>query len=530
MVKPTGSLIGLLVFYGMICVQNQSHAQTYNIGNSQVTYTDPERNNRPIPVELFYPATTAGFNVPLAEGEFPIIAFGHGFIMAYSAYQYLWEALVPEGYIMAFPTTEGSAIPAPDHLDFGLDLRFVIEKMRMEGVDPGSAFFGHIADSAAIMGHSMGGGASFLAAVDQIDISAMITFAAAETNPSAISAAAGISVPTLVFSGSDDCVAPPDQHQLPMYNNLGSSCRTFISITGGGHCYFADYNFNCSLGELFCNPAASITRQEQHDIVLDHLIPYLDFMLKGNIDSWVAFNQLLNNPSGITVQHQSAIGYYNIKALMEGPFDGIVMSNALNTIGLLPLSQPYQMAPWNYPGSEAVNSIPNSDVVDWILLEWRDASDAFYANSTTITGHKAAFLLKDGSIVDLDGVSPLRFDAFYQNMPFIVIYHRNHLPVMSAISPGFVDGIYNYDFTINATQAYGTEAQKLLPGGKFGLYAGDFNADGMISDADKNENWYFQAGIAGYLSTDANFDGEADNLDKNDQWMKNVGESNQVPQ
>ena len=520
----------LLLLISYVLVSASVPAQSWEIGNTPITFTDPNRNNRTIPTEIFYPANTSGTDVPPADGEFPVIAFGHGFIMVYSAYQYLWEALVPEGYIMAFPTTEGSAIPAPDHLEFGLDLKFLVDKIKSEGQNPASPFYGHVADSSAIMGHSMGGGASFLAVENTTDISAMITFAAAETNPSAIAAAQQVTIPTLVFSGSDDCVTPPDQHQVPMYNNLGADCKTFISITGGGHCYFANYNFNCSLGELFCNPAASITRQEQHSIVLAHLIPYLDFMLKGNISSWESFNNLLNNPNDITLQQTCNIGFYDVKVLLEGPNENTLMTNFLNISGSLPLIQPYSINPWNYNGPEAVTAIPNTAVVDWILLEFRDAPDAASAVPSTIIGHKAAFILQDGRVADINGVNPVRFDAGYQDLPFVVIYHRNHLAVMTANSPVETDGIYNYDFTVSADRAYGTDAQKLLPYGSYGLFAGDFNADGTINSDDRSLDWMGNAGTGGYLQTDGNLDGQTDHPDKNDAWLSNLGKSSQVPE
>ena len=98
--------------------------QPYQTGQTTITFTDPDRNNRSIPTQIFYPASTGGSNVPVAAGEFPVIAFGHGFVMVYSAYEYLWQALVPQGYILVLPTTEGGF--SPNHLALGLDLRFLV--------------------------------------------------------------------------------------------------------------------------------------------------------------------------------------------------------------------------------------------------------------------------------------------------------------------------------------------------------------------------------------------------------------------
>ena len=36
-----------------------------------------------------------------------------------------------------------------------------------------------------------------------------------------------------------------------------------------------------------------------------------------------------------------------LKVFLEGPFNGTEMSAALNSDGLIPLTQPYNIAPWN---------------------------------------------------------------------------------------------------------------------------------------------------------------------------------------
>ena len=93
------SLIAMLLWTNIV-------AQGYQIGKINTTFTDATRNNRQVPVAIYYPADVAGNAVPFAPGEFPVISFGHGFVMVHSAYQFLWEALVPSGYIVAFPLTE----------------------------------------------------------------------------------------------------------------------------------------------------------------------------------------------------------------------------------------------------------------------------------------------------------------------------------------------------------------------------------------------------------------------------------------
>ncbi|MDD3876347.1 MAG: T9SS type A sorting domain-containing protein [Bacteroidales bacterium] len=280
-------------------------AQPYQIGHRSTTYNDPFRN-RDIPAHIYYPSNTSGDNVAVANGSFPLLVFGHGFVMAYSAYKNFWDSLVPLGYIMIFPTTEGSLFPTPDHGEFGEDLNFLNIKMKSENTNTSSPFYQKISDKSAIMGHSMGGGASFLAAAYNTDINALITFAAANTNtnPSSIDVCPNISVPSLIFYGANDGVASPTSNQLPMYNALGSSCKTIIGINGGGHCYFANYNLNCYSGEIVTTPQPTISREEQHKVIFDFLTPYLNFILKDSFSSEQVFIDSLNNSSRITFQRQ----------------------------------------------------------------------------------------------------------------------------------------------------------------------------------------------------------------------------------
>ena len=267
-------------------------AQSFDVGHTSITFYDSSRN-RNIETEIYYPADNPGENVPIASGNFPVIVFGHGFLMSWESYENFWTELVPNGYVICFPTTEMTLTPS--HENFGLDLKFAATQMQNENNDNSSLFFNSLAPKTGLLGHSMGGGASFLAAENNSIISTLVTFAAAETNPSAIAASLNITVPTLIFSGDDDCVTPPDENQTLMYNELASNCKTHISIIDGGHCYFADDNFNCSLGESFCNPTLDITREEQQLITFNFLKLWLDYSLYDDLNSFNDFDDLLQS-------------------------------------------------------------------------------------------------------------------------------------------------------------------------------------------------------------------------------------------
>ncbi len=287
----------------LLLISVQISAQ--QIGHTTITFSDPARNYRQITTEVYYPATVAGDDTPLAEGVYPIITFGHGFVMTWSAYQNYWQSLVPEGYILAFPTTESSFIP--NHEDFGKDLKFIITAIQNNGVSTIIPATG-IAATSAIMGHSMGGGSAFLAAEYNTTITTMVSFAAANTNPSSIDASTHVSVPTLLFSGVNDCVTPPAEHQDIMYDSAAAAYKTQVNIIGGGHCFFANDNFNCSFGESVCSPDPTITREEQHDITNVFLQPWLAYYLKDECQAAQQFQDSLLTSARINYRQSLPIG------------------------------------------------------------------------------------------------------------------------------------------------------------------------------------------------------------------------------
>lgn len=298
----------------------------YAIGHRTITFNDPTRSGgfgsgggpgRQIQTEIYYPATSSGTNTPVAAGTFPVITIGHGFAMVWSAYQNLWEYFVPKGYIVALPRTEGSIIPAPSHQDFALDLRVVNERMQVEGQNPSSPFYQRVSSRSAIAGHSMGGGATILAAAGYTQVTCIVGFAPAETNPSAIQAAKQVTVPALIFSGAQDGVTPPPQHHQPIFDSLSSSCKTFISITGGAHCYFANPNTNCDFGESTSSTGISITRAQQQAITQSLLLEYLNAYLKDSC--YQRFIDSMQTKPGIMFIHLCSYTALNVTGLVSHP-------------------------------------------------------------------------------------------------------------------------------------------------------------------------------------------------------------------
>ncbi|MBN1340928.1 MAG: PKD domain-containing protein [Bacteroidales bacterium] len=220
----------------------------------------------------------------------------------------------------------------------------------------------------------------------------------------------------------------------------------------------------------------------------------------------------------------------DVKAFLEGPFNGSKMEATLNP-GNIPLSQPYNTAPWFYNGTEQVDSLPNDSVVDWLLVELRETSgSAATATGAAMIARTAVFITSDGTIIPSDNAERLFIDYQVTENLYLVIRHRNHAGVMSAVPLTETDGVFSYDFTTGSDQAYGgSNGHKQIAPGIWGLTGADGNADNQINNGDKIDVWINQAGGSGYLNGDFNMDIQVNNGDKVDIWIPNTGLGSQVP-
>ncbi|HRD40183.1 MAG TPA: hypothetical protein PLC65_16270, partial [Bacteroidia bacterium] len=88
-----------LLFVGLL------KAQTFPIGHMSINFKDASRtggyaiagginitgSGRDVGAEVYYPATVAGNNQPVANGVFPVVVIGHGFVMDWSSYDNIYN-------------------------------------------------------------------------------------------------------------------------------------------------------------------------------------------------------------------------------------------------------------------------------------------------------------------------------------------------------------------------------------------------------------------------------------------------------
>ncbi len=219
-----------------------------------------------------------------------------------------------------------------------------------------------------------------------------------------------------------------------------------------------------------------------------------------------------------------------VKVLLEGPYEAStgLQTDALRQNSELPLTEPYSAAGYtelvnanaqiSNPG-QLLAQTGNAAITDWILVELREALD-----STTVVARKAVLLQRDGWIVDTDGTGPVRLEGVPPGDYFVVIRHRNHLPIRSLLPYAVNRNTTNIDFTAGQN-AYGQAPQAVI-NSVYAMRSGDANQDGSINAVDLNSAWRIQNGQPFNYTTsnaDFNLDGTVNAVDLNLYWRVNNG-------
>ncbi|MBL0044573.1 MAG: PKD domain-containing protein [Flavobacteriales bacterium] len=169
-----------------------------------------------------------------------------------------------------------------------------------------------------------------------------------------------------------------------------------------------------------------------------------------------------------------------VKALLQGPYDSgtELMSDGLRAQSLIPLAEPYAALGYVFTDegvSRATTALAlattgNNALVDWMILEIRDASDP-----TRIRYSRPVLVQRDGDLVDYDGTSAPRVGVPAGNY-HVCVKHRNHLGVMTAAPFALNTGMAPLDLSLTATPTWGTAA-RAISGTKSLLWSGNGTND-----------------------------------------------------
>ncbi|NUN10961.1 MAG: T9SS type A sorting domain-containing protein [Ignavibacteriaceae bacterium] len=233
-----------------------------------------QREGRTLNCRVYYPAITEGSEAPIdsINGPYAVIAFGHGFFMQTSYYLSLFSHLASYGYVVIAPQ-----FPDTQHELLAYDLLYCLQYLKTLNAVPGSRYYGLIDTlSAGVSGHSMGGGASLIAAVIDSTIKVTAPLAAAETTPSVISRMDRIKAAVYLISAQNDGITPVSTVQSVMYQNA-APVKSLPVIKGGNHTKFMDVS-------LFdwTDPNGYSTRANQLRLTRRYLTSVFNLYLKND--------------------------------------------------------------------------------------------------------------------------------------------------------------------------------------------------------------------------------------------------------
>jgi dienelactone hydrolase len=164
------------------------------------------------------------------SGALSTIAVVPGFTARQSSINWLGPRLASWGFVVVtIDTNSTSDQPAARATQLQAALTQVVADSKVAG----SPFFGKV-DGArlGVMGHSMGGGGSLIAARNNPALKAAIPMAPWNLNANF----SGVRVPTLVIACENDNVAPVNRHASPFFESIpGTVDKAFLEVNNASH-------------------------------------------------------------------------------------------------------------------------------------------------------------------------------------------------------------------------------------------------------------------------------------------------------
>ncbi|MFD5243926.1 dienelactone hydrolase family protein [Amycolatopsis sp. NPDC058340] len=178
-----------------------------------------------VPAGQGFGGGTIHYPTDTGQGTFGAIAIAPGFFETESAIAWYGPRLASQGFVVITFSTK-STWDTPDVRSDQLlaALRYVTDKSQAKDrVDPGRL---------AVMGHSMGGGGSLIAAQKAPTLKAAIPLTGWNPNTTF----SDLKVPTFVVSAQNDFIAPDGSHSRPFYQSLPESLdKAYMLLAGAGH-------------------------------------------------------------------------------------------------------------------------------------------------------------------------------------------------------------------------------------------------------------------------------------------------------
>jgi hypothetical protein len=149
----------------------------------------------------------------------------------------------------------------------------------------------------------------------------------------------------------------------------------------------------------------------------------------------------------------------------------------------------------DYDGFTFVDKFPGT-IADEITIELHDATDYSTIVHTILNVE-----------LNQDGTASFEVPEIYTGSYWVTVKNRNHLETVSQNIINFASGSVVYNFTTDASQAFGNN-QVMLEPGIYGVYVGDVDQNGIVNVTDRSQ---VDVGIynlvVGYFANDVDGNG-----------------------
>ena len=253
------------------------------MGRTSFQVVDPDRDDRTLDVDAWYPVDTVdavgppslyelifgigiisevAFDAPpaSAEGPFPMLVFSHGNNgIRYQSY-FLAEHLASHGIFVVAPDHEGNTaldllFPGPpfEASDRPLDISLLITRMLERNADSADPFFGRVdPERIGVAGHSFGGFTALAMAAGFLDIPPdprvqVIMPISPASSAFSDEDLASITAPMMVLGGTSDVTTPIDPQSVRPFELASSRPRYRVDVEKAGHGSFTNI---CDFVEL----------------------------------------------------------------------------------------------------------------------------------------------------------------------------------------------------------------------------------------------------------------------------------------
>jgi dienelactone hydrolase len=242
------------------------------VGVTTVEAVDQDRENRTLPIEIWYPARGTGRDVEPLRRRYPLVLIAHGFCGSRLFYDYLATHLASHGFVIGAPDFTGVTRATCDagqvtaSVDaMARDLSFVGRALH-DASGPLAMWARHVRGKrTGLVGNSLGGIAVVEAAKLDPSFTAIVGLAPAVN--AATAAPLADLVPRrawMVMGATGDALVSFTGWTQPFFEAVPAPAF-LVRFTGGSHTGFSDEN-----PETDPDP-----RQAQHDATTRYATPFL---------------------------------------------------------------------------------------------------------------------------------------------------------------------------------------------------------------------------------------------------------------